>query len=1191
MSEPADVIDASLESLVADVADEFTERLSRGERPDIEAIARRYPEHATVLRQILVSLQMVRLSSGSGSRATTEDAVEMTGALGDYRLVREIGRGGMGVVYEAEQISLGRRVALKVLPFAAALDTKQLQRFKNEAQAAAHLQHRNIVPVYAVGCERGVHYYAMQFIDGQTLAQVIADLKLQIVDLKKASVSPSGTRSHGPTAEQSKDPHATEPAAPSAIPPTSPVAAISTEKSTRNPAYFHSVARLGIQAAQALEHAHQVGVIHRDIKPANLLVEQAPADEVEQGVRLWITDFGLAQVRTDARLTLTGDLMGTLRYMSPEQALANRVLVDHRTDLYSLGATLYELLTLEPVFAGNDRQELLRQIAFEEPQPLRRINGAVPAELETIILKALAKNPDERYASAQEMADDLLRYLKDEPIRARRPNVLQRARKWARRHRSIVASALVATATVLLLGLTAVAISYAQISEALTDKTEALREKSKALDERTTALGEKVRALGEKDEALVKLGAQQKKAVEALENETKAKNQLQQALTWHSVSLAERELQLNNVAKADAILEACPAETRFWEWQYLKRQCHRELKLLDAGNSFGEVAYSPDGRWLAAGGNEVTVWDAATGVVQHQFRTVPPLQAKHISFTPDGQRLAALSSLKNSILVFDLKTGKVALTLPLPPNGLGAASNVRCSPDGRHLAAGCADGTVRIWDLNGQEVHKLQGPGAAVGVAYSGDGKLLATVDFLTKNIKVWDPATGVALLTRKLPLRSIVTMDFSPDGKQIAFLSRDGLIRLVNARTGDEILTCGGGDDLGPLPLIRSGLAFSPDGTKIAVANLNARIAVLWDARNGIRLNTLRGHTDAVFGVAFSPDGKRLATLGKDRKVRLWDAAAHPDAHVLRMQPTFGISLFAVSGNGARLAFIQTRPLAKKRAGELLLLDSGGKPALTIDLMDDGIPTALTLSHDSHLVAMANPKGAARALKLLDAGTGKELPREFDKVVSPITHLTFSPDGQYLAGASGSFAMVWVVKTGKMFCPPITHLQEVKDVKFSPDGMWLASGSLAGTVKIIHLARLETLHTLQANKGGILGLAFRPDGRHLVSVGAEGHVTIWETGSGKCLHTLVGHRGPVGSAAYSPDGGRLVTGGFDNTIKLWDPETERELLTRRASSGGILTLAFSPDGYRLVARHSNAIHFYEATPWGQPLAPLPRLE
>jgi serine/threonine protein kinase len=451
----------SVESLVSRVADEFMGRLDRGEQPQIEEYAGRHPQIAAVLRQVLPALQVLRApAQGPASAGDPADSGPApVGCLGDYRILREIARGGMGVVYQAEQISLGRRVALKVLPFAAALDARQLQRFKNEAQAAAQLHHTNIVPVFGVGCERGVHYYAMQLIDGQTLAAMILQLR-QLAGLE------AGGGGHAEGA-------------------TPPAAALSTERSARGPAYFRTVARLGAQAAEALEHAHQLGVVHRDVKPANLMVDGRG--------NLWVTDFGLAHVQGDAKLTLTGDLLGTLRYMSPEQALAQRVPVDHRTDVYSLGATLYELLTLEPAFAGQDRQELLRQIAFEDPRPPRRLNRAVPLELETIVLKAMAKNPDERYATAQELAEDLGRFLEDRPIQARRPTVVQRLRKWARRHTALVWTVAVAASAAALVS----AVSTVLIAVAYKAETRQRRQAEADYDRAERNLRLSLRALDE----------------------------------------------------------------------------------------------------------------------------------------------------------------------------------------------------------------------------------------------------------------------------------------------------------------------------------------------------------------------------------------------------------------------------------------------------------------------------------------------------------------------------------------------------------------------------------------------------------------------------------------------------------------------------------------------------------------------
>jgi serine/threonine protein kinase/Flp pilus assembly protein TadD len=408
----------------------LTARLQGGEELDLDALAAAYPDRADEIRSLLPALELLgdmRSSSLSASRskgsALLQPAV-IDGMLGDYRIIREVGRGGMGVVYEAQQISLRRKVALKVLPFASMLEPRQLQRFQNEAQAAASLHHPHIVPVYAVGSERGVHYYAMQFIDGQSLETVIRHLR-------QASQGPE------PDRMASTSPYSGA----AATEATPPLAALSTERSTRCSAYFRSVARLGHQAALAIQYAHERGIVHRDIKPANLLLDMQS--------NLWITDFGLARCQGDSDLTRTGDLLGTLRYMSPEQTQGIPGLIDPRSDVYGLGATLYELLTLRPAFAGNDRQQLLRQIASEDPCSLRRLNKSLPIELETIVLKTLAKRPDERYGSARELAEDLRRFLDDKPIRARRPGPVERSQRWARKHRTLVAAGLLMLLTLL----------------------------------------------------------------------------------------------------------------------------------------------------------------------------------------------------------------------------------------------------------------------------------------------------------------------------------------------------------------------------------------------------------------------------------------------------------------------------------------------------------------------------------------------------------------------------------------------------------------------------------------------------------------------------------------------------------------------------------------------------------------------
>jgi serine/threonine protein kinase len=471
---------------------EYVEAIQAGQAPDRYALLVEHPDLRAELEDFFTSHDEVERLAAPLRRAQAEsidtggsiserrktvpsEAVNSPadstaaplGQLGDFRLLREIGRGGMGVVYEAEQISLRRQVALKVLPFAAAIDPRQLQRFRNESLAAAHLHHENIVPVYAVGSERGVHYYAMQLIEGQSLAALIAGLRGTKAVPPGAPSAPAAETTGPYLAGDARETRIAKQAPWEDCATSLPWMAQTPSSATTRRRYFDWAAGIGRQAALALEHAHQLGIIHRDIKPANLLLDPRG--------QLWVTDFGLAQVSGDAGVTVTGELLGTLRYASPEQALGKKAMVDHRSDIYSLGATLYELLTLKPIFDGRDRHELLRQIAVEEPRPPRTFDRAVPAELETIIMKACAKEPDERYATAQELADDLQRFLEDRPIRARRPSLLEKTTKWARRHRSLVVS-----------GVAALVLSVAGLSAATVISVRAYdreREKAKEAEE------------------------------------------------------------------------------------------------------------------------------------------------------------------------------------------------------------------------------------------------------------------------------------------------------------------------------------------------------------------------------------------------------------------------------------------------------------------------------------------------------------------------------------------------------------------------------------------------------------------------------------------------------------------------------------------------------------------------------------
>jgi eukaryotic-like serine/threonine-protein kinase len=418
---------------LAKILDEYLVAIERGEPVSPEDLFARHPDLADELRGYLSGLKKIHCAVApaadrqpwlsSGPKGPT-----MSCELGDFRLVRELGRGGMGVVYEAEQISLGRRVALKVLPFSAAVDERQIARFKNEAQAAAQVNHPHIVPVFAIDQDQGVHFFAMQLIGGQSLSELL---------------------------DQWRD------AANSVAAAEPPASAWS--QTGRTQLRLKTISTIGIQAAEALHAAHEIGVVHRDIKPSNLLVD-------EKG-DLFVTDFGVSRCKTNAPLTETGNIVGTLRYMSPEQALGEAALVDHRTDIYSLGVTLYELATLRHPLEDVPDAALAIEAGRSNYRPPRHWNRSIPPDFENIVLKAMATARDERYATARELAEDLERFQDGRPILARRPSVASRLGKWAARHRG----SLVAATGVLALLVAGLAVSLLIVSAQRSQKEQALR--------------------------------------------------------------------------------------------------------------------------------------------------------------------------------------------------------------------------------------------------------------------------------------------------------------------------------------------------------------------------------------------------------------------------------------------------------------------------------------------------------------------------------------------------------------------------------------------------------------------------------------------------------------------------------------------------------------------------------------------
>ena len=874
---------------------------------------------------------------------------------------------------------------------------------------------------------------------------------------------------------------------------------------------FRESAQLIAQIGAALEHAHAQGVVHRDLKPSNIMLTPDGASRV--------MDFGLAK-RDAGEITMTieGQVLGTPAYMSPEQASGQAHHVDGRSDVYSMGVILFELLTGELPFRGNQRM-ILQQVMHNEPRSPRSLNDRIPRDLETICLTAMAKELGRRYQSAQAMTDDLTRYLAGEPITARPLGRIDRTWRWCRRN-SMVAGLSAAVASALLLG-TIISAYFA---------AHAIAQKALADEKTNEVLAEKARADQMADEALASARAAQQQ-----------KESIRRLLYRSNMNLAQGAWGMANIPFVRELLRQAEPQgreqdLRGWEWYYQRRLCEGDLRTL-SGHSRGvlSVAFQPDGRRLATASDDGTakLWDAETGIELRRFQHTGSVSS--VIFSPNGRRLVT-GSHDCTVKLWDAETGAEIRTFQHASPVLSVAFR----PDGKRLATGSSDQTVKLWDAEtGEQFRAIQGHNGIVhSVAFSPDGGRLASASEDGTAI-LSDGEIGRDLFTLQAHASTVSSVAFSPDSRRLATGSHDHTAKLWDTKTGKELRTLDGHTaDV-------CSVGFSPDGQWLATASAD-RTVKLWDVESGKELRAVQGHVNSVLSVAFSPDGLQVATASEDKTAKLWDVET-------RMQGFQGqsslASSVAFSPDSRRLATVDADRAVKlwntETLAELHTFDTHSSPV-----------SSITFSPDGRNLATAS---ADRTVKLWNAETGKEL-HTFQGHTDSVTDVAFSPDGRLLATTSADRTVkLWNVETGKELHTFQGHSDSVANVAFSPDGRLLATASADRTGKLWNVETGKELHTFQGHSDSVANVAFSPDGRLLATASADRTVKLWNVETGSELHKFQPLTSPVLSVAFSPDGQRLVTASADRIVKLWDLQLGLELFSIAGNGAG--RVSFSPDG------------------------------
>jgi WD40 repeat protein/serine/threonine protein kinase/tetratricopeptide (TPR) repeat protein len=1144
------------------LAEEFLDRKRRGEQPTLREYLERYPDLAGEIHDLFPALLMVE-DLGESSGDTTGSMAADHGAalgirleqLGDYRILREIGRGGMGVVYEAEQESLGRRVALKVLSAGSLLDPKQVRRFEREAKAAARLHHTNIVPVFGVGRQDGLHYFVMQFIAGLGLDVVLDDLRR--LRRTKSEASPAAEPavaardSAGLTADvvarslltgrYAADGSVTEPfgdpmpsdspmvpangpladsgSSTAMLPGSSELSALSDSDHR----IYQSVARIGLQVAKALEYANRQGILHRDIKPSNLLLDNRG--------NVWVADFGLAKTAEADDLTHTGDILGTIRYMAPERFQGT---CDARSDVYSLGLTLYELVALRPAFQGVDRHALMERVLHEEPVRLKKLAPGVPRDLETIIAKAIARDPAVRYATAAALAEDLQRFAEDRPIRARRVSAAERMVRWCRRNPWIAAAAGLAAAALVVVAVLALLYAGEQTRLAEARRLYAYQQIQHA-NEQTEAAATLQEALAQSNRRLTILHFERGRV--ACEQ-----GQIGPGLVWMIESL-----RAATDAGDPAWRNAALASLSDW------RRYDTGLKgIFTHEGAVATVAVSPDGKTVLTGSWDKTarLWDANTGLpigktLLHGSRVVAG------AFHPDGKTVLTGSWDKTARL-WDAATGlPIGKTLPHQ----GEVLAVAFSPDGKTILTGSWDQTARLWDAtSGLPIGKpLPHQGGLAAVAFSPDGKTILTGS-QDRTARLWDAVTSQPLGQPLEHPDGVVAVAFSPDGKAILTGCQDRAARLWDADTSQPIAK----------PLEHSGtvtaVAFSPDGKTILTGagrydtNGSDGSTRLWDATSGLPIGRPLEHRGAVHAVAFSPEGKSILVGSSDGRAQLWDATIdYPIGRPLEHRDMIFDAAFSSDGKTV---------LTGCRDGRARRWDA-----------DTGRPLGQPMEHTGWVIAVAfSPDGKTiltggedRTARLWDAASGRPVGRPM-KHSRSLMSMAFSPDSQtILIVDDENTARLWDATTSLRIEIPMAHSGEVEVVTFSPDRMTIATVAEDGTVRLWNAATGLPIGTPMPHPAAVRSVMFSPDGKTILTGGLDKTARLWDAATCRPLGLPLRHPAMVVAVAFRPDGKTILTGCDDKTVRLWDVATGQPIAKPLEHPHKVVAVEFSPDGKTIL--------------------------